>query len=170
MSGKGLVPTAHRGRKHMPVRHGGRETFRDFQRDMNRLFNDSFTGGALLPRMGGADLAGVAFNPHVDVSETEEEVKISARLPGINEKDITVEMDEAAVAISGEKKRDHEEKGRDWYRREQSYGSFCRLVPLPAAVDGAKAKARFKEGVLTVTVPKTGGGRGKRKTVTVEAE
>jgi len=91
-------------------------------------------------------------------------------LPGMDEKDITVEMDDAALTIRGEKKAEQEEKGKNWYRREQSYGSFHRIVPLPANVDGEKAKAKFKQGVLTITAPKREEEQAKRKAITIETD
>lgn len=170
MSIKDLVPRIGRGRGNVPVKRGDYDPFLGFQRDMNRLFDDFFAGSGLVPRGGGADLAEVAFSPRVDVSETDKEVKISAELPGIDEKDITVEMDDAAVTIRGEKKQDKEEKGKNWYRREQSYGSFHRMIPLPASVKSAKAEAKFKKGILTVTVPKEEVEKEKRKTVAIHSD
>jgi HSP20 family protein len=88
----------------------------------------------------------------------------------MDEHDVTVELDDAALTIHGEKKEEHEEKGRNWFCREQSFGSFHRIVPLPSSVEGDKAKARFRKGVLTVTLPKREEARVNRKSVTIEAE
>ena len=181
MSIKDLVPKFGRGRENVPVRRGEYDPFRDFQREMNRLFDDFFTdfplalhqgkhGAGLAPRWGERDLPSVAFNPRVDVSETDKEVKVSAELPGMDEKDITVEMDDAAITVRGEKKEEKEDKGKNWCRREQSYGSFHRVIPLPASVQGEKAKARFKKGVLTITVPKREEEQPKRKAITIESD
>ena len=79
-------------------------------------------------------------------------------------------MDDASVTIRGEKKEEKEEKGKNWFTREQSYGSFHRVIPLPSEVDGGKAKAKFKRGVLTVTLPKREGSVEKRKTITIETD
>jgi HSP20 family protein len=104
------------------------------------------------------------------VTETDNEVKISAELPGMDEKDITVEMDDATITVRGEKKHETEDKGKNWYRREQSYGSFHRVIPLPASVQGDKAKAKFKKGVLSITVPKQAEEQAKRKAITIESD
>jgi len=170
MAIKDLVPRIHRGRERMPVRRGEVEPFHDFQRQMNRLFDDFFTDFPLAPRWGERDLATAGFSPRVDVSETDKEVKLSAELPGMDEKDITVEMDDAAVTIRGERKEEREDKGKNWYTREQSYGAFHRIVPLPASVDGEKANAKFKKGVLTITIPKREAAQAKRKAITIETD
>jgi HSP20 family protein len=122
-----------------------------FQNEMNRLFDHFFTDPF--------DLAPLAtrmpdFPPRVDVSETDTEIKVTAELPGMDEKDITVSLDHDALVISGEKKSDIEEKGKSFHRVERSYGSFQRVIPLDAEVEGDKVGAEFKKGVLTVTLPK----------------
>lgn len=170
MSIKDLVPKFGSNRGTAPARRGEYDPFRDFQRDMNRLFDDFFTGFPLAERMEDRELAGSAFNPRMDVSETDKEITVSAELPGMDEKDITVELDDDAVTIRGEKKEEREEKGKNWHLREQSYGSFHRCIPLSASVEAAKAKAKFRKGVLTITVPKREEAQPKRKAVTIETE
>jgi len=170
MSIKDLVPRFNRGQAQMPVRRGEYDPFRDFQGEMNRLFDEFLGDFPLATRTGGVALAPDVFNPRVDVSETDKDVSVSAELPGMDEKDITVEMDDAAITIRGEKKQEKEEKGKNWYRREQSYGSFHRSIPLPASVDGAKAHATFKKGLLSITVPKREGEQPKRKTIAIETD
>ena len=169
MSIKDLVPKFGRGRENVPVRRGEHDPFRDFQREMNRLFDDFFMDFPLAPRWGEGERPSAAFNPLVDVTETDKEVKVSAELPGMDEKDITVEMDDATITVRGEKKHETEDKGKNWYRREQSYGSFHRVIPLPASVQGDKAKAKFKKGVLSITVPKQEEEQAKRKAITIES-
>jgi HSP20 family protein len=154
----------------MPARRGDYEPFREFQREVNRLFDDFFSDFPLAPRWGEREVAAGGFTPRVDVSETDTDVKVSAELPGMEERDISVEMDDAAVTIRGERKGDQEERGENWYRREQSYGTFQRIVPLPADVDGAKARAKFSKGVLTITVPKREEEQAKRKAIKIESD
>jgi HSP20 family protein len=139
---------------------------------MNRLFDDFFSDFGLVPHWGQreAETASAVFRPSVDVSETDKDVTISAELPGMDQKDVTVELDEGSITIRGEKKQEQEDKGKDWYRREMSYGSFNRVVPLPVTVDAEKAKARFKKGVLTVTVPKRPEEQSGRKAVAIETD
>jgi HSP20 family protein len=168
MSIKDLVPRIGRGREQTLARHQDVDPFRGFQREMNRLFDDFFSDLPLAPRWGERGLAAAGFSPRVDVSETDKDVKVSAELPGMDEKDITVEMDDAAITIRGEKNDEKEEKGKNWYTREQSYGSFHRIIPLPATVEGEKAIAKFKKGILTITVPKKEAEQVKRKAIRIE--
>lgn len=170
MTIRDLVPRIGRGREAMPARRGEEDPFRDFQRQMNRLFDDFFSEFPLASRGGGRDLAPARFSPRVDVSETDKDVKISAELPGMDEKDITVELNEAAVTIRGERREEKEDKGKNWYSREQSYGVFHRVIPLPSSVDGDKASAKFKKGLLTVTVPKREERQPKSKGIKIETD
>lgn len=167
MSIKDLVPRI--GRKPLPARREDADPFRDFQRQMNRLFDDFFGGYPLAERDREPEWAPAAFTPRVDVSETDTEVKVSAELPGMDEKDISVELQDDVLTLRGEKKSEQEEKSKNWFRREQSWGSFCRSVELSAGVDAGKAKATFKKGVLTFTAPKRPEEQARRKTVPIQA-
>jgi len=176
MQMKDIMPRFGRTRESLPARRVESEPFLSLQREMNRLFDEFFddVGLAVSPRRalrpwGERELASEGFVPRVDVTETDTEVRVSAELPGLNEKEVTVEVDDEDVTIRGEKQQEREEKGRNWFRREQSYGAFHRVIPLPAAVDGGKAKAKFDKGVLTVTAPKREDDRKRRKSVPVEA-
>jgi HSP20 family protein len=171
MAIKNLITKLGRGRERLPQRREEvDDPFHSFQRDMNRLFDNFFAGFPLATREATGDFGLSTFSPRVNVSENDKEVTVSAELPGIDEKDITVEMNDSAVTIRGEKKKEQEEKGKNWYRMEQSYGFFHRSIPLPASFDGAKAKAQFKKGLLTIAIPKREEKQGKRKTITIEAE
>lgn len=135
--------------------------------DIDRLFNDVFTGVGVVPLRGQATVA--AFHPKVNVSENEKEIKVSAEIPGVDEKDIKVDLDESVLTIQGEKKDEHEEEGDNWYRVERSSGSFQRVIPLPSDVDGEKTKATFKKGVLTIKLPKIQ-EENKKTSIEVAAE
>ena len=167
MSMKNLVPRF--GRKPLPARREEADPIRDFQRQMNDLFADFFGGYPLAERGGGPEWAPAAFTPRVDVAETDTEVKVSAELPGMDEKDISVELQDDVLILRGEKKSEQEEKGKNWFRREQSWGTFHRAVELPAGVDAGKAKAQFKKGVLTFTAPKRPEEQARRRTVPIQA-
>ena len=171
MSIKDLIPRVGKGREDTRLQRRDDDPFRQFQSEMNRLFDDFFGEFGLEPSWARGERGGglAAFSPRVDVTESAKEVAISAELPGLDEKDVTVEVDDTAVTIRGEKKEERETKEKNWTRREQSYGSFHRVVPLPVAVDGSKAKARFKKGVLNVTLPKREERAARRKTVEIEA-
>lgn len=133
-----------------------------FDRQVNRLFGEFFRGVAPAESVGD-------FAPRLNVSESEKEVKVEAELPGLDEKDIKVELDQDSLVLSGEKKALEEQKDDQWYRAEHSYGRFHRVIPLPADVDGEKAKAKFKNGVLTITLPKRPEEEAKKKTISINA-
>ncbi len=122
-----------------------------FRNEMDRIFDDFFSDPfGLLPisRMESS------FTPRVDVIETEKEVKVTAEIPGMDEKDIQVTLADDRLTISGEKSSEHEEKSGQYHRMERSYGSFRRDVLLPTDVDANKVEAVFSKGVLTISLPK----------------
>ncbi len=164
------ILTKLRGRDEVPVRRADWEPFRGFQSEMNRLFDDFFGDFALAPRWGMTTPQTAIFTPGIELSETEDDVILTAELPGMDKNDVNVEMDENALVISGEKKEEHEENKRNWHLREQSFGSFRREIPLPAAVEAGKAKASFKKGVLKVTIPKKEEAKKQRKTIDIATE
>jgi len=108
--------------------------------------------------------------PKVDVSETKDSVVVKAETPGMEAKDIQVSLQENVLTITGEKKQEKEEKEKDerYHRVERSYGSFSRSMRLPAGVESGKVNATFKNGVLTVTLPKT--ASAKATPIPVKAE
>ena len=120
---------------------------------INRLFEDFFND---FDRFGMRPFAeGSAFSPSLDLSETDSEFKVSAELPGLDENDVNVSLAHNVLTISGEKKDEHEEEKENFRRIERSYGSFKRSVALPEEVDPDNVEATFKNGVLTVVLPKT---------------
>ncbi|MBI2528369.1 MAG: Hsp20/alpha crystallin family protein [Candidatus Rokubacteria bacterium] len=98
--------------------------------------------------------------PSLDVSETKEAFVVKAEIPGIEPKEIQVSLDNQMLTLKGEKKHEKEEKEEQFYRMERAYGAFARSVRLPAPVDGSKVTAAFKNGLLTVTLPKAPGAKG----------
>lgn len=100
--------------------------------------------------------------PSVDVSETAKEIIVRAEIPGMEAKDIDVNLDGNVLTIKGERKRDHEVRDENFHRVERSYGSFHRSLQLPAEVEGDKIKATYKKGVLKITLPKTKKAVGKK--------
>jgi len=95
-----------------------------------------------------------ATAPRVDVFETEKDVIVKAEIPGVSKEDLNVYVDENSIRLSGETKRDTEYKNEHIYRTERYYGSFSRTISLPVEVKSEQAKAEYKDGILTVTVPK----------------
>ena len=152
------------------MRRESEHPFASFQREMNRLF-DNFFGGFGLSSWAPLEGSSVpAFTPRVDVSETEKEIKVSAELPGMEEKDIDLSLTREALTIKGEKKGEAEEKGKDFYRMERTYGSFTRTIPLPVEVDTDKVEATFKKGVLDITLPKTAKAIEETKKISVNSK
>lgn len=95
-----------------------------------------------------------AWAPTVDIGDSEHEITIRAEMPGLNPEDFTVTISENFLTISGEKKESTEDKGKDYYHCESSYGSFKRIIELPQSMDAAKVTAECTNGILTVHVPK----------------
>lgn len=165
MSIRDLVPWSRR-KSSVPVRSEGMDLFLDFQRDINQLF-DRFFGGIFPAAFEDFDLPLTGFSPRVDVAETDEEVQVAVELPGMNEKEIEVTLDGEALRIRGEKKSENERKDGQVFRSERYYGAFDRVVPIPCEVEREKVDAEFKNGVLTITLPKTEASRSRRKKIEI---
>ena len=151
-----------------------RETANPFER-LHREMNDLFDG--FLREFGGPALPSLwrerteeRVAPRVEVSETDDAVQVTAELPGLDEKDVEVSLDDNVLTVKGEKKQEREEKKKNFHLSERSYGQFQRLIPLPAGVEADKVKAQFKKGVLTITLPKSrqAAAEGRRIPVTGE--
>lgn len=154
------------GKKSVPVKREEEKPFALLRREIDSLFDKFFRGFDIEPfesRMG-------AFTPQVDVTENDKEIKISAELPGMDEKDIDVSLQNDMLTIKGEKKEEKEDKGKDYYRMERSYGSFIRTIPLPVEVETDKVEAKFKKGVLSITLPKTAQAVAETKKIEVKVE
>lgn len=148
-----------RGRVPEERARGGLQEMQD---RMNRMFDDFFHGFSLVP---WADER-LEWLPLVDLSETEDAVHVTVELPGVQAKEVDISLTEDLLTIRGEKKSEKEEKKRDYHRVERSYGLFTRTVRLPAVVDADKVEATFKDGVLTINMPK----REEAKTRKVKVE
>ena len=105
--------------------------------------------------------------PAIDVSEDDEAVRVTAELPGLDQNDFSVELREKRLILRGEKRSSREEKDRNYHFSECSYGSFTRSVPLPCEIDADKVTARYKNGVLDITLPKTERSQAKKINVDV---
>ena len=140
---------------------GDGDPFTQLQRRMNSVFEDFFGRSS-------SDLWGSAageFLPRVDVGETGKEVRITAELPGLEEKDVEVTLTNNILTIKGEKKVEKEEEEGDYYHSERSYGYFDRTIALPQGIDADNAKAKFKKGVLKVTIPKKPEAQSSRRRI-----
>jgi HSP20 family protein len=94
------------------------------------------------------------WTPSVDIKETENELVLRADLPGVEEKDIDIKVEDGTLTLKGERKFEEKKEGEGYHRIERSYGSFVRCFSLPDSVESDKAEAQYKNGVLTVTLPK----------------
>ncbi len=165
MAIRNLFPVTS-GKKGLPARLNEDNPFAMLRREMDSMFDNFFRGFELEPFEGRIG----TFAPRIDVSETDREITVSAELPGLDEKDIDVSLSDDMLTIKGEKKDEKEDKGKDYYRMERSYGSFSRTIPLPVEVQADKVDATFKKGVLTVTLPKSEQAVKAAKKVTIKAE
>jgi HSP20 family protein len=137
---------------------GGNDPFLSLHREMNRLFDDVLRGAAL-PTMTGSQGQGdvsTFVNASMNVSETEKEIRITAELPGVSEQDIDVSLDDDVLTIRGEKKFERKEEKETFHFVECSYGTFQRSLRLPFPINPEQVQASFENGVLTLTLPKTG--------------
>lgn len=128
---------------------------RRFSEEMDHLFE---SGGW---RRGRAEVA--PWSPAVDVHERDGKLEVTVDLPGVKENDVKVEVSDEGLAIRGERKREHEEKGEGYYRAERSYGQFYRLIPLPETAQLDQARAEFHNGELRITVPAPARQRNSRE-------
>jgi HSP20 family protein len=150
-----------------PFRSGGLsagDPFFSLHREINRLFDDVLQRPGL-PTAGGqsGSIGSSLLMPEMDVSETENEIRIKAELPGVSEDDVDVSLEDDVLTIRGEKKSEHKEEKEDFHFVERSFGTFQRSLRLPYRIDPEQVSARFENGVLSVTVPKTGQPERKRR-------
>jgi HSP20 family protein len=110
-----------------------------------------------------------AAMPAVDVSQTDKSYEITADLPGMDEKNVEVKLANGVRTIKGEKQDEKEEKKKDYYMRERSFGSFERTFAVPNGVDSDKIEASFKKGVLSVTLPQRAEAQKAEKKIAVKA-
>jgi HSP20 family protein len=137
---------------------GGNDPFLSLHREMNRLFDDVLRGAAVPAMTGsqGQGDVGTFVNASMNVSETDKEIRITAELPGVSEQDIDVALDDDVLTIRGEKRFERTDEKETFHFVECSYGTFQRSLRLPFPVDPEQVQAHFENGVLTVTLPKTG--------------
>ena len=142
-----LVPFRHRRRQ--AARSDALSPFERMHEEMDRIFNEFMPSASEAGSFSAGTLASI------DLSETDDALELKADLPGMEEKDLNVTLRNGAVTISGERKYESEETKKNFYRAERAYGSFSRSVPLPCEVDEERVEAHFKNGVLTVRLPKS---------------
>jgi HSP20 family protein len=145
-------------------RYSGSDMFSNLQREIDRVFSDFGRG---LPALG--DFGKGAMSLKVNVAETDKTVEVTAEIPGVDAKDIDVQLEGGVLTIKGEKKEEKDEKQKDYHVVERSYGMFQRSFTLPADVDDGKVEASFDKGVLKVVLPKTPTAESKSQKIEVKS-
>ena len=116
---------------------------------------------------GMGELTG--WSPQIEIREEGKDMVVCADLPGVKKDDIKVEVTDQGILIHGERKQEHEEKHKGFYRSERSYGWFSRMVPIPEGVDAEKIEAQYKDGVLQVRVPIPESQRARQKEIPIKS-
>ncbi|HBG26337.1 MAG: hypothetical protein A2Y12_08125 [Planctomycetes bacterium GWF2_42_9] len=165
MALENLNPMKKKGQ--LATRHESENPFFALQHQMNRMFDD-FLGEPydLFNRESQTSM----FMPAMNVSQTDKEIIITADMPGVEEKDLDISITKNVLTIKGEKKKEIEEKNKEYYRMERSYGTFSRTITLPQGTDESKINAELKKGVLRLTIPKSEQAMEQRKKIEIKAE
>ncbi|MGA2475834.1 MAG: Hsp20/alpha crystallin family protein [Terriglobia bacterium] len=140
------------------------EPFRDLltsQREYVRLLKEAFS-----PMSGETEVSTRAWAPPVDIYETEDAIVLKAELPGIDPKDVEVRVEDNTLYLKGERNYEKEVNEQNYHRIERSYGSFARSFSLPNSISAEKVKAEYKDGLLTLTMPKR--EEAKPKTIKID--
>jgi HSP20 family protein len=143
------------------------DPFRDMislRERMDKLFEESLARF----RAPEEEVVPTFWSPAVDIYETDENIIVKAELPGIEKEDVAIEVKDNNLILRGERKREKEVKEENYHRIERSYGSFMRSFSIPVSVKQNQVKAKFKDGVLEVTLPKA--EEAKPKLIKVEVE
>jgi HSP20 family protein len=140
------------------------EPFRDLltsQREYVRLLKEAFS-----PLSGETEVSTRSWAPPVDIYETEDAIVLKAELPGIDPKDVEVRVEDNTLYLKGERNYEKEVNEQNYHRVERSYGSFARSFTLPNSINAEKVKAEYKDGLLTLTMPKR--EEAKPKTIKID--
>jgi HSP20 family protein len=154
------------------------QPFEALRNQVDRLFHDFQTGFMRAPLFGPLpdiesfwrrDL-GFNVTPAIDIVEKDKAFEVTAELPGLDVKDIDIQLADGVLTIKGEKQEQKEEKTKDRYVSERRYGSFRRSLQVPGSVDAGKIEASYKSGVLTVTLPKSPEAQSNQKKIPVTSK
>jgi HSP20 family protein len=168
MSVRDLIPWG-RSNNQVPTvfRDDDRNPFLSLHREVNRLFDDVFRSfDGRLPAFGSLSSFSGAW-PSVEISETDKEIKVTAEIPGLEEKDIEVLLDDGVLTLKGEKRSEVEDKDKQF--SERFYGRFERRIPLGVEVEEDKIDARFKNGVLNIVLPKSAKAQSQVKRIAIKS-
>jgi HSP20 family protein len=144
----------------------GRDPFTSFRRQMDRLFDDFLAPGEQRSFAGG----GATLWPSVDIAETDMAYLVSAELPGIDQADVEINLRDNALVISGEKRQETRDANGARSYTERTFGRFERILPLPDEVDADHVEATFKNGVLSITLPKDAKAQDKARRIEIRPQ
>lgn len=170
--------------KIIPIQHSEQhipgmplQPLQQLQGEIDRMFNNffrgfspPFAGFGNIPSLRLPGMAEGVLKPTLDISSSDKEYTISVEVPGVTEKDVKIEVVNNNLTITGEKKQEKEEKDKNFYRVERSYGSFQRVLSLPEDAEQDKIKATFKQGVLSLTIPRKAVLASKVKKIAIQSK
>ena len=168
MSVRDLIPWG-RSNNQVPTafREDDRNPFLSLHREMNRLVDDVFRGfDSGLPAVGSLPSFNGAW-PNVEISDSDKEIKVTAEIPGLEEKDLEVFLNDGVLTLKGEKRSEVEDKEKQF--SERFYGHFERRIPLGVEVEEDKIEAQFKNGVLNVMLPKSQKAQSQVKRIAIKS-
>ena len=171
MSVRDLIPWGRNNGNQLPsvFRDDDRDPLLSLHREVNRLFDDVFRGfDSRLPALGRFSSFGGGGWPNVEISDSEKEIRVTAEVPGLEEKDVEVLLEDGVLTLKGEKRSETEDKDRQF--SERFYGRFERRIPLGYEVEDDNVSADFKNGVLTVALPKTERAQAKAKRIAINGK
>ena len=148
------------------------DPFSQIRQEIDRVFDSAFSGFGF-PSIGfGRELTPAAqtdwLKPTLDVGASDKEYTISVELPGVDEKDVQLELINDTLKIKGDKKQQKEEKEKNYYRMERSYGSFQRVLSLPEDADQDNIKAVYKNGIMNITIPRKAAPKTEVKQIEIK--
>jgi HSP20 family protein len=166
MSVRDLIPWGRSGNQAPTAfRDDDRNPFLSLHREVNRLFDDVFRSfDGRLPAFGSPSF-GAAW-PNVEISETDKAIKVTAEIPGLDEKDVELLLNDGVLTLKGEKRSETEDKDKQF--SERFYGRFERSIPLGVEVEEDKVDAQFRNGVLTVVLPKSAKAQSQVKRIAIK--
>ncbi len=167
MSIRDLIPLGRDDQSPTLYRDVDRSPFLSLHREMNRLFDNVFRGfDNRVPAFGSLSSFSAAW-PNVEIAETDKEIKVTAEIPGLEQKDVEVLLSDGVLTLKGEKRSETEDKDKQF--SERFYGHFERRIPLGAEVEEDKIDARFKNGVLSIALPKSAKAQAQVKRIAIKS-
>lgn len=159
--------------RNVPMQRGVPQVFSplsQLHQDIDRMFDGVFRGFGLPSlEVSRLDNQNALLRPNIDVASTDKEYTITVEVPGVEEKDVKLELaNDGTLTIRGEKKHEKEQRDKNFYRVERTFGSFQRTLSLPEDTNKENVEASFKNGVLTVTLPRTAVAKTPAKRIEIK--